>query len=89
MRKIMDATVFNPIQIQLLRMFERNNSEEELRELQTVISDYYAKKMNDHLNKLWEEGILDQKRLDEINQMDLHAWLREQKTRDFLELLQR
>lgn len=85
----MDATVFNPIQIQLLRMFERNNSEEELRELQTVISDYYAKKMNDHLNKLWEEGILDQKRLDEINQMDLHAWLREQKTRDFLELLQR
>lgn len=80
MRKIMDATVFNPIQIQLLRMFERNNSEEELLELQTVISDYYAKKMNDHLNKLWEEGILDQKRLDEINQMDLHTWLREQKT---------
>ena len=77
----MKATIFNPnpIQLQLLRIFERNNSEEELRELQMVISDYYAKKMNVHLNKMWDEGILDQKRLDEINQMDLHAWLREQK----------
>lgn len=77
----MKASIFNPnpIQLQLLRIFERNNSEEELRELQMVISDYYAKKMNVHLNKMWDEGILDQKRLDEINQMDLHAWLREQK----------
>ena len=77
----MKATIFNPnpIQLQLPRIFERNNSEEELRELQMVISDYYAKKMNDHLNKMWDEGVLDQKRLDEINQMDLHAWLREQK----------
>ncbi len=75
----MEATVFNPIQLQLLRMFERNSSEEELREFQEVISDYYAKKLNDHLNMLWDEGVLNQRRLDEINQMDLHAWLREQR----------
>ena len=77
----MEATVFtpNPIQLELLRMFERNTSEEELRELRTVINDYYVKKLNDHLNRMWESGELDQKRLDEINQMDLHAWLREQK----------
>ena len=29
-------------------------------------------KMDEHLDKLWDEGILDQKRLDEINKMDLH-----------------
>ena len=75
----MEATVFNPIQLQLLRMFERNKSEAELREFQGVVSDYYAKKLNDHLNKLWDEGILSQEKLDEINRMDLHAWLREQK----------
>lgn len=75
----MELSSFNPFQIQLLRFFERNNSEEDLRELQAVISDYYAKKMNNHLNQLWREGVLDQKRLDEINQLDLHAWLREQK----------
>ena len=78
----METTVFNPIQLHLLRMFERNKSEEELRELQAVISDYYAKKLNDHLSKLWDEGILDQKRLDEINEMDLHQWLREQKAKE-------
>ncbi len=81
-RDIMEATVFNPIQIHLLKMFERNKSEEELRELQMVISDYYAKKLNDRLNKLWDEGVLDQKRLDEINEMDLHAWLHEQKAKE-------
>ena len=75
----MEATVFNPIQIHLMQMFERNKSEEELRELQSVISRYYAQKMERHLDELWDEGVLDQKRLDEINQMDLHAWLREQK----------
>jgi hypothetical protein len=77
--KVMEATVFNPIQMHLIRMFERNTSESELLELQSVISNYYAKKMDEHLDKLWDEGILDQKRLDEINEMDLHAWLREQK----------
>ena len=28
--------------------------------------------LDEHLNKLWDAGILDQKRLDEINEMDLH-----------------
>ena len=78
----METTVFNPIQIELLRMFERNTSKEELREFRDIVSNYYAKKMNDHLNKLWDEGILDQKRLDEINEMDLHAWLRDQKSKE-------
>jgi len=32
----------------------------------------FAQKMDEHLDKLWDEGILDQKRLDEINKMDLH-----------------
>lgn len=32
----------------------------------------FAQKMDEHLDKLWDEGILDQKRLDEINKMDIH-----------------
>ena len=28
--------------------------------------------MDESLNKLWDSGVLDQKRLDEINEMDLH-----------------
>lgn len=72
----MEATVFNPIQIHLLKMFERKKSVEDLQEVQDVLGKYYAQKMKDHLNKLWDEGVLDQKRLAEINEMDLHEWMR-------------
>ena len=68
----MEATVFNPAQVYLLHMFERIETEEELLEIKKLISDYFAKKMDAHLDKLWDEGVLDQKRLDEINKKDLH-----------------
>ena len=73
---MMEATVFNPVQIHLLKMFERKKSVQDLIEVQEVLGDYYAKKLNNHLNKLWDEGILDQKRLDEINKMDIHQFMR-------------
>jgi len=72
----MKATVFTPAQIYLLKTFERIKTEEELLEIKQVITDYFAKKMDAHLNKLWDEGVLDQKRLDEINEMDLHELMR-------------
>ena len=74
-----NRTMFNPIQLFLLKMFERNNSEAELLEVKKVLADYYAKKLDEHMDALWDAGVLDQKRLDEINEMDLHQWLREQK----------
>ena len=73
--KIMEATIassFNPTQIQLLKMFEADKSEKGLQELKEVLFKYYYQKMNNSLNELWESGALDQKRLDEINEMDLH-----------------
>ena len=56
----------------MLHMFERIKTDEELLEIKKLISDYFAKKMDTHLDRLWDEGVLDQKRLDEINKMDLH-----------------
>ena len=72
-------TVFNSAQLYLLRLFSRIKSDEELNDIKQLVSDYYAKKLDAHLEKLWDEGILDQKKLYEINEMDLHQWLREQK----------
>lgn len=65
-------TVFTPIQIHLLRMFEMDNSQFGLAELKDVLYKYYSEKMNKALDKLWESGELNQDRLDEINKMDLH-----------------
>lgn len=66
------SPVFNPIQIHLLKMFSIDKEENGLIELKNVLYDYYSKKMNNRLEELWDTGKLDQARLDEINQMDLH-----------------
>lgn len=75
----MEATVFNPAQLYLLELFSHIKTDEELLEIKKLISDYYARKMDKILDEMWKSGELDQKRLDKINEMDLHAWLREQK----------
>ncbi len=63
---------FNPMQIHLLKMFSLDKDEQGLMELKDVLYNYYSKKMNNRLNELWDNGTLNQARLDEINQMDLH-----------------
>ena len=68
----MRTTVFTPTQIHLLKMFQYMNTEEELEELKSLLFKYYSKKLDEHLDELWDNGVLDQKRLDEINEMDLH-----------------
>ena len=68
----MQTTVFTPTQIHLLQMFQYMKTEEELFELKNLLFHYYSQKMDKRLNELWDDGILDQKRLDEINEMDLH-----------------
>ncbi len=66
------TTTFNDSQIHLLLMFSVNRSERGLRELCDVLYRHYAKRMGEKLDDLWSSGTLDQKRLDKINQMDLH-----------------
>lgn len=66
----MEATVFNPIQMHLLKMFSYDTSLEGLEELKEVLYQYYSKRMNEKLDELWDQGTLDQKKLDEIDEMD-------------------
>ena len=68
----MEPTVFTPTQMHLLRMFQYMKTEEDLLEMKEVLSRYYASKMDERLDELWDKGILNQDRLDEINRMDLH-----------------
>ena len=77
-------TVFNPAQLYLLDVFSRIKSDDELNDIKLLISNYYAKKLDKLTEKMWESGELDQKRLDEINEMDLHQWFREQKDKENL-----
>ena len=69
--KVMAATVLNSTQVHLLQMFQVDDSQKGLEELKELLYSYYSKKMDESLNELWDSGVLDQKRLDEINNMDL------------------
>ena len=60
-------------------MFSTIKSDEELNDIKQLVADYFAKKLDKMTEEMWESGELNQKRLDEINEMDLHQWLREQK----------
>ncbi|MBR5373155.1 MAG: hypothetical protein IK131_00605 [Paludibacteraceae bacterium] len=68
----MMTTAFNPIQIHLLQMFSLDKSQDGLKELKDVLYRHYSARMEERLDTLWQSGKLDQQRLDEINQMDLH-----------------
>lgn len=78
----LQPTVFNQAQLYLLGLFSRIKSDEELNDIKHLVSDYYAKRLDQMTAEMWESGELDQKRLDEISEMDLHQWLREQKAKD-------
>ena len=64
--KNMKPTVFNPIQLQLLQMFSRMDSEEELKEVQQLLSDYYFKKVEKRAVELWDKLELNEQKLEEL-----------------------
>jgi hypothetical protein len=52
----MEATVFNPMQLQLLKMFSYVRSDSQMREIKKVLSDYFFNKVEEGMDALWESG---------------------------------
>lgn len=71
----MASTVFNPIQQHLLKMFAYDNNVERLAEIKELLTKYYASKVDQRLNQLWDDGTLDQKKLDELRDKHLRTEL--------------
>ena len=65
----METTVFTPVQQHLLKMFAYDGSEERLLEVKKVLTQYFSQKLEKRLDDLWDAGILDQNRLDELRTM--------------------
>ncbi len=72
----MEATVFNPVQQHLLTLFAFDGSEERLKEVKEVLFRHFSQKMDQRLDELWDAGVLDQKRLDELRGMHLRTDLK-------------
>ena len=51
----MEATVLNPTQLHLLRMFSYNGDEESLCELKDVLFNHYCQRVSEEGNRVWNE----------------------------------
>lgn len=60
-----NQTIFNSAQLKILQMMSYIKTDEELEELQNVLSDYYAKKVDKEMDSLWENGIISEKTIEQ------------------------
>ena len=69
----MEATILNPTQMHLLKLFSFNKSEDFAREIQDVLTRHFQAQLDAEADRLWDEGVLNQEKLDAIRHEDLHA----------------
>ena len=60
----MAATVLNDAQLELLRMISAFNTPEAVTDLKQALSNYFAQKAEEEIDKLWEEGTLTEAKVE-------------------------
>lgn len=58
------ATKLTELQLQLLKLFSREISQDELLEIKRMLSDYFAGKLTAEADKLWDEKGLTNEDMD-------------------------
>ena len=69
----METATLNPTQMHLLKLFAFSNSEEYARKIQMVLTKYFQSRLDEEADRLWDEVILNQEKLDELRHTGLHA----------------
>ena len=54
------------IQLELLKLFSRNVEESDLREIKQLLVQYFAKKLENEANRIWEEKGWTDETMDEF-----------------------
>ena len=60
------ATTLNEAQLQILDMMSFIKSEETLNDLKKVISDFFAQQAQDEIDRLWENGELNETKVEDL-----------------------
>lgn len=68
----MEASVFNPVQLHLLKMFAYDGSEDTFSEAKTVLAEHFRKKADECLDDLWNSVELNQAKLDSLRHQKNH-----------------
>ena len=65
----MEATVLNDAQLELLKMMSFFSTPEALKDLKQAISNYFAKKAEEEIDRLWEHGTLTEEKVDSFRNL--------------------
>ena len=60
-------------QLELMNALNNINSEAELNEFKNLLAHYFAQKAQKAIDKMWDEGTFDQKKLDELRGQHLRT----------------
>ena len=63
-KDVMAATVLNEAQLELLRMVSVFNTPEAVTDLKQAISNYFAQKAEEEIDRLWEDGTLTEAKVE-------------------------
>lgn len=66
-------TAFTPAQLHILEMMKYFKSESAVLELQQVLADYYAKKVQEEADRLWDSGILNEDAIENLGKAHLRT----------------
>ena len=64
--KVMEAITFSPAQVHVFNLVSHIKSSTGLEQLREQLADFYAKKIDDEMDQLWESGQFDNKKLEEL-----------------------
>jgi len=62
----MERTILNPTQLHLLKMFSFAKTEDDLQDLKEALCSYYAKKVDDEMDRLWESKDWTEEKIDAV-----------------------
>jgi len=68
----MRTLALTPTQQHLLKLFSYNHGDDYALEVQSVLTRYFQAKLDKESDLLWDNGVLDQQKLDELRTEDLH-----------------
>jgi hypothetical protein len=54
----LQSTPFTPFQIEMLELVAKVNSEREMTDIRRMLGQYFAKRAEDAIDQLWDEGVL-------------------------------
>ena len=62
----MKSEPLNPVQLYLLKMFSYAKDERALEEIRKSLTAYFAQRVEEDMDKLWDEGLWDQDKKEAI-----------------------